>query len=80
MSLVTCHMPHVMCHVSRLTCYVSHVMCHMSRVICHVSHVTCLQQGEAHLLRVCYQRGLLRLFLAEPVEARGCSTNTFVIN
>ena len=39
----------------------------MSHVTFHVSHVTChnffLQSGEISRLRVCYQRGLLRLVL-----------------
>ena len=29
--------------------------------------------------RLCYQRGY-PVYLADPGEARGCSTNTFVIN
>ena len=41
MSCVTCHVSHVMCHRSCVTCHVSHVMCHMSCVTCHVSHVIC---------------------------------------
>ena len=46
-----------MCHVSR----------HMSCVTCHVSHVTIFlggggQGGEAYRRRVCYQRGLPRLY------------------
>ena len=52
----------------------SSVMCHVSRVTCHLSHVTCAflfcffvclffgQSGETYWWRVCYQRGLPRLF------------------
>ena len=66
-----CHMSRVACHVSRVICHVSHVTCHMSCVTCHMSHVTffvvvsfvCfLQTDGVSRLRVCYQRGLPRLF------------------
>ena len=66
-SCVTCHVSHVTCHMSRVTCHVSHVTCHMSHVVKHMSYIYIYffffgQFGEAYWWRVCYQRGLLRLF------------------
>ena len=65
MSHVTFHVSRVMCHVSHVTCHVSHVTCHMSHVKCHMSPVFfCFfwEIGGVSWWRVCYQRGLPRLF------------------
>ena len=62
--------PPTTCHMSRVMCPVSHVMCHVLHVLCHVSFFLFFffrQSGEAYQWRVCYQRGLPRLVLTDPV-------------
>ena len=46
--------------MSRVTCHVSCVLCHMSPITNHFSQNT--KNGVANQWRVCYQRGLPRLF------------------
>ena len=53
---VTCHVSHVMCHMSCFTCHVSHVTCNMSCVTCPI--FLSGQRDWASCWRVCYQRGL----------------------
>ena len=52
------HVSHVWCHMSCITCQMSDVRCQMSQV----TFVFVLQSGGASCGRVCYQRGLPRLF------------------
>ena len=52
--------PYVICHVS-------HITCHMSRVTCYASNVLfCFGRlsDRASWWRVCYQRGLTRLYFS----------------
>ena len=76
-SRFTCHVSRFMCHVSCVTCHVSRVTCHLSPVTCHffLKHFNIYlyiyffyfkKNGGASWWRVCYQRGLPRLFLIEP--------------
>ena len=67
-------------------CHVSCVMSHVSRVTCHMSHVTCQnilftiyfffngKIGRASRWRVCYQRGLPRLFF-KYTSCQSCNLN-----
>ena len=76
-------------HVSRVTCHVSCVMCHVSCVMCHMSRVTCYfffffssffgQSGEAYQWRVCYLRGLPRLFFHYTSLPRHRLLNSLVL-
>ena len=58
--------PNTTWHMSCVICHVSYVTCHMSHVTCHMSFCLFLfffgQSGGASCWRVCYQRGLPRLF------------------
>ena len=75
-----CHMSRVACHVSCVTCQVSGVTCHVSHVMSQVSHVFFfVQNGGVSKGRVCYQRGLPRLFSADPAKVRGYHTNIVAI-
>ena len=54
--------------MSGVTCQVSRVRCHVSHVTCHINFNLLFiyffgQSGEASRWRVCYQRGLPRLFI-----------------
>ena len=57
--------------VSCVTCKISYVMCHMSRVMCHMTHYLIFklqffwQSDRAIQRRVCYQRGVPRLFIED---------------
>ena len=53
------------CHVSGVTCHVLHVIIHVSPVTCQIQCQKKLQSGEASQLRVCYQRGIPRLVSIE---------------
>ena len=78
-SRVTCHVSRVTCHVSRVTCHMSHVTCHMSKKMSYSEEKNknkklflyttknIGQSGGASQWRVCYQRGLPRLVLTDPV-------------
>ena len=60
------HMSYVRSQVSGGRCYVSCVRCHVSGVTCHLSFFSSSsfgQSGWASRWRVCYQRGLPRLWL-----------------
>ena len=54
-SSTTCHMSHIMCHISRVICPMSHVKCHV------VFFVLFFQSAGARQWSVCYQLGLTRL-------------------
>ena len=60
----TCHVSHVMCHMSCVTCQVSLVICHMLNVTRHMSQVKfflyffCGESVGVSWWKVCYQRGL----------------------
>ena len=91
--VVMCHMPlsYVICHMSYVICHMSlsYVICHMSYVICHMPYVT---RHVSHVKpKNIYKvvelvgggsviNGAYPIQLADPGEASGCSTNSFVIN
>ena len=58
--------------MSRVTCHVSHVMCHMSQFFLSIFlSIFFGQSGEAYRWMVCYQRGLPRLvFITNYVYTR----------
>ena len=66
---VTCHVSPVMCHLSRVTCHLSHVNIFFffffftQKKLENYPLKKIGQNGGASRWRVCYQRGLPRLFL-----------------
>ena len=68
---VTCHVSHVMFHMSCVTCHVSYFMCHISCVTCHVSQVIChMSCVTCHASNVRYQVSSVSFYI-QKIELFG---------